>query len=201
MSRVNLRNYDNSWYHPGRSVLWRALWLFLGSPVLRSRLIPWSALRRCLLRLFGARIGQRVVIKPGVEIKYPWLLVVGDDCWIGEECWIDNLTTVTLGSNVCVSQGAYFCTGNHDWGDPRFGLMISPITLLDGAWAGAKSVLLPGVVLGAGAVAAAGSVVTGHIPDYEIYAGNPAAFVKRRTIRAAIDRAPSAAAVSEAVTR
>src|SRR5579875_3396320 len=101
MSRVSLRDYDNSWYFPGRSALVRALWLFLGLPVLRSRVITSSSLRRHLWRAFGARIGERVVIEPGVAIKYPWFLAVGDDCGLGEDCWIDNLTSVTLGNNVC----------------------------------------------------------------------------------------------------
>src|SRR3984957_2631165 len=136
---------------------WRLAWLLVGSPLHR---VAWmtSSWRVLLLRLFGARIGGRVVIKPGVTIKYPWHLEVGDDCWIGENSWIDNLTTVQLGSNVCVSQGAYFCTGNHNWSDPNFGLMIAPIHLRNGAWAGAKCILTPGVVLGEGAVAGAGSV-------------------------------------------
>jgi len=150
--------------------------------LLRAFWISSSSLRVHLLRFFGARIGERVVIKPGVTVKYPWHLDVADDCWIGEDCWIDNLTTVQLGSNVCISQGAYLCTGNHDWSDPGFGLMIAPIRLMDGAWAGAKCILTPGTTLGEGAVAGAGSVVTGQIPDYHIYAGNPAVFVKRRTI-------------------
>lgn len=196
MRQVDLRQYDNSWYDPGRSAFWRALWLLLGLPMLRSRVLPSSAVRTGLLRMFGARIGQRVVIKPGVAVKYPWHLSIGDDCWIGEECWIDNLTTVKIGSNVCVSQGAYLCTGNHDWTDPAFGLVIAPIELMDGAWAGAKCVLLPGVVLGEGAVAGAGSVVSGRVPSYEIYAGNPAVFVKRRNIHE-----QRGAVVQEAVTR
>ena len=193
MSLVNLRSYDNSWYSPGRSVVYRAAWLVLGSPLLRAAWMP-SSLRVNLLRLFGTRIGKRVVIKPGVIIKYPWHLSVADDCWIGENCWIDNLTTVRLGSNVCISQGAYLCTGNHDWSDPKFGLMIAPIHLMDGAWAGAKCILTPGTTLGEGAIAGAGSVVTGQIPDYHIYAGNPAIFIKRRTIGSAL--IPHAAEVS-----
>jgi putative colanic acid biosynthesis acetyltransferase WcaF len=116
-------------------------------------------------------------------VKYPWHLEVGDFCWIGEQAWIDNLTTVRIGRNACVSQGAYLCTGNHDWSDPKFGLRIEPIQLGEGAWAGAKSVLTPGTVLGAYAVAAAGAVVKGCIPDFEIYAGNPAQFVKVRRIQ------------------
>ena len=182
MSAVILRDYDNSWYQPGRSRLWQIAWFFLGLPVLRSSLLPSSAIRARLLRLFGAEIGTGVVIKPGVHVKYPWHLIVGNDCWIGEGCWIDNLTTVRLAGNVCLSQGVYLCTGNHDWKDPAFGLIIAPIRLEDGAWAGAKAVLLPGVVLGEGAVAGAGSVVSKSIPAFEIHAGNPAHFAKHRRV-------------------
>ena len=194
MGQVNLRAYDNSWYYPGRSAAWRAAWLFLGLPLLRASWITSSSLRVSLLRLFGAKIGTGVVIKPGVIVKYPWHLDVADDCWIGEYAWIDNLTTVQLGSNVCISQGAYLCTGNHDWSDPKFGLMIAPIRLMNGAWAGAKCILTPGVTLGEGAVAGAGSVVVGQVPEYQVWAGNPAAFVKQRKIRDV-----SAARATEAV--
>ncbi len=183
MKLVELRNYNNAWYDPGGSVARRALWMLLGQPVFGCVWLPGSAMRVGLLRAFGARIGERVVIKPGVRVKYPWHLEVGDDCWIGEDCWIDNLTTVRIGSNVCISQGAYFCTGNHDWGDPCFGLRVDPIELGEGAWAGAKSIFTPGTVLGRYAVAAAGSVVRGTIPEFEVHAGNPAQFARRRTIR------------------
>ncbi len=183
MNRVQLGRYDNSWYHPGGTFFKRALWFFLGQPILRAAWIPSSSLRVSLLRLFGARIGAGVVIKPSVDVKYPWHLVIGNDCWIGERCWIDNLTTVRLGNDVCVSQGAYLCTGNHNWSDPAFGLMIAPIQLGDGSWAGAKCMLTPGVVLGEGAIAAAGSVLSGAVPPFEIYAGNPARFVRRRELK------------------
>ncbi len=187
MSSIDLSRYDNSWYHPGRSRLWQAAWFFLGLPLLRSSVLPSSGLRVRLLRAFGARIGSGVVLKQEVNVKYPWHLVVGDHCWIGEGAWIDCLTTVRLGSNVCVSQGAYLCTGNHDWKDPHFGLVVSPIQVNDGAWVGARSILTPGVVLGEGAIAAAGSVVTRDIPAFEIHAGNPAVFARRREVRSATE--------------
>ena len=182
---IQLAKYDNSWYRPGGTLFKRAAWFFLGQPLVRSAIIPSSSLRVFLLRMFGARIGKGVVIKPAVKIKYPWHLIVGDHCWIGEHAWIDNLTTVRLGSNVCVSQGAYFCTGNHDWTDPHFGLRVSPIEVGDGAWVGAKSLLTPGILIGAGAVAASGAVVTQSIPAFEIHAGNPAQFVKTRVVKTA----------------
>ena len=170
--------------------------MFLGLPLFRSPWLAASGLRCALLRLFGASVGDRVVIRQHVIVKYPWHLVIGNDSWIGEEAWIDNLTTVRLGNSVCLSQGTYLCTGNHDWTDPQFGLRLAGIELGDGAWAGAKSVLLPGTRLGAGAVVAAGSVASGQIPDFHIVAGNPAVFVKHRVLRSA----PTAAPVLEEVT-
>ena len=193
MSQVELGNYSNAWYQPGRSRLWQAAWFFLGLPVLRSSVMPSSALRVRLLRWFGAQIGSGVVIKPSVKVKYPWNLTVGDHCWIGEACWIDNLTEVSLGSNVCLSQDSYLCTGNHDWRDPRFGLRLAPIRVADGAWVGARAMLLPGVALGEGAIAAAGSVVSRSIPAMEIHAGNPAEFRKYRVIGEPLAEAHSVA--------
>ncbi len=190
MAQVKLRTYDNSWYSPGRSALWRGAWFFVGAPIIRAQVLPSSALRVAVLRLFGARIGERVVIRPGVNVKYPWHLSIGNDTWIGERVWIDCLTSVRVGSDVCISQGAYLCTGNHNWSDPGFGLLIAPIQLNDGSWAGAMSILTPGAVLGTGAVAAAGSVISGTVPDFEIYAGNPAVFLKKRVLQPLSSRVP-----------
>ncbi len=182
MSQVHLADFDNSWYRPGRSTVWQLLWFFIGLPLLRCSFLPFSGFRVRLLRAFGATVGHGVVIKPGVRVKYPWRLTVGNDCWLGEDCWIDNLVAVSLGNDVCVSQGAYLCTGNHDWSDPAFALIAKSIVLNDGAWVGAKAFLAPGVVVGECAVAAAGSVIYKNIADFEIHAGNPGAFVRYRQI-------------------
>ena len=182
MSQVRLGTYDNSWYRPGRALPLRLLWFFVGLPLLRSSLIPSSGFRVRLLKLFGATIGRGAVIKPGARVKYPWRLTVGEDCWLGEDCWIDNLTTVRLGNDVCISQGAYLCTGNHDWSDPSFSLIVEPITLEDGSWVGAKAFVAPGVVIGTCAVLAAGGVAFKSIPPFEVHAGNPATFTRQRRI-------------------
>ncbi len=178
---VRLRDYDNSWYRPGP--FWkRTAWFLFGEPVVASYVLPSSALRVGLLRAFGAKIGDGVVIKPGVRVKYPWFLHIGNDCWIGEGCWIDNLTDVRLGNDVCLSQGAYLCTGNHNWSDPAFGLIVRPIVCKDGSWAAARCILLPGAVLERGAIAAAGSVVSGTIPEFQMFSGNPATYLRERVI-------------------
>ncbi len=102
MSLVDLRNYDNAWYHPGGSLLKRIVWMMVGQPCLASKWLPGSGFRVRILRAFGARVGSGVVIKPSVRVKYPWHLELGEACWIGEDCWIDNLTTVRIGANACI---------------------------------------------------------------------------------------------------
>ena len=193
MTGINLKNYDNSWFKTGRSALVCAAWFFLGSPIVSCRINPSSAVRRFVLRLFGSKVGAGVVLKPGVRVKYPWRLEIGENSWIGEDSWIDCLALVSIGSNVCLSQGCYLCTGNHDWSDPSFGLIVKPIHIGESSWVGAKSLVCPGVVLGPGSVLSAGSVATTSIPPMEIWAGNPARFTRRRELR-------SSSTVSQAAT-
>ncbi len=124
------------------------------------------------------------MIKPGVNVKYPWFLTVGDYVWIGEQVWIDNLATVTIGNNVCVSQGALLLTGNHNYSKPTFDMVIKPIYLETGCWVGAKTVVCPGVTIGSHAVLGAGAVATKSLDAYGIYQGNPAVWVRKRVIQA-----------------
>jgi putative colanic acid biosynthesis acetyltransferase WcaF len=180
---VDLSRFKNPDYDPGRPWLIRMVWFLVGLPLLRSAVVPSSGFRRWLLRLFGADIGKGAVIKPGFRVKYPWLLTAGDHCWFGEDAWIDNLAMITIGDHVCISQGAYLCTGNHDWADPAFRLIVQTIQIHSGAWVGARASLAPGTVVGEGAVVGFGAVASGSIPAYEIHGGNPAKFIRRRQIR------------------
>lgn len=180
---VDLAGFQNAHYSPGRPGWVLAAWFFIGAPIVRCSVLPFSSVRVWLLRLFGAEIGEGVVIKPGVRIKYPWLLRVQDHAWLGEDCWIDNLVTVNIGNSACVSQGAYLCTGNHDWSDVHFGLIVKPITLQDGAWVGARAVVAPGITLGECAILTAGSVAKSDVPAYHIYDGNPAKLSRMRRFK------------------
>lgn len=135
-----------------------------------------------MLRLFGAKIGTDVLIKPCVNIKYPWFLEIGDHSWIGENAWIDNLAKVTVGANVCISQGAYLLTGNHDYSTPGFNLIIKGIVIEDGVWIGARSVICPGVTCKSHAVLSAGSVATKDLEANSIYQGNPAVKIRDRFV-------------------
>ena len=135
-SSVDLSSYDNGWYFAGRNRFVCTLWYFVSLAVFESGWVPLLRPKRWLLRLFGARIGRGLVIKPQVWIKYPWRLAVGDYCWIGKGAWIDNLADVQLGSHVCVSQQVYICTGSHDRNRPSFDLITRPVEVGNGAWLG-----------------------------------------------------------------
>ncbi|MEM6329832.1 MAG: WcaF family extracellular polysaccharide biosynthesis acetyltransferase [Planctomycetota bacterium] len=173
-SWTDLAGYTVGDYSPGRGPLWRLAWYYAGLLLLESGLLPFRSVPPLLLRAFGAKIGEGVVIKPGVRVKHPWLLEVGDHCWIGQDAWIDNIAPVKIGSHVCVSQGVYFCTGSHDHTTPRFELAERPITVGNGAWVAARATLLAGVTVGSNALVAAGSVVTKDVPRATIVAGVPA---------------------------
>ena len=158
----------------GRSKAVEAVWYLLKCVFLLSAL-PWpSGLKARLLRAFGAQIGNGVVIKPRVNVHFPWKLEVGDHAWIGEEVFILNFEPVKIGAHVCISQRAFLCTGNHDYRDSQFSDRNAPITVGDGAWVGAGVFVGPGVEIGDEAVAAAGSVITRNVPANAIVAGNPA---------------------------
>ena len=182
--RVRLASFDNSWYSTGRSVLVRALWL-LTSGCFFLTWLPWpSRLKVALLRAFGARVGSGVVLKPRVNVKYPWNLTIGDHSWIGEGVWLDSLAPVRIGADVCLSQGAMVETGNHDWSLPTFDLVVKEVVIEDGAWVAVQSLLLPGSRLASHAVLGAGSVLSGDTEPYCVYLGVPARKVKERVIRA-----------------
>lgn len=160
----------------------RFLWYFINIIFFKSSLFPFNSLKLFLLRLFGCSLGKGVVIKPNVNIKYPWKLSLGNYVWIGEQVWIDNLDNVTVGNHVCISQGAILICGSHDYKKPSFDLITKEIILNDGVWVGTKSIILPGVVAESHAILSAGSVMSKNLENYTIYRGNPAKKVGLRTI-------------------
>lgn len=179
--KVKLNTYDNSWYQP-RSSLKGLLWYFANELVLKNTLIPFSFPRKFILQIFGAKIGKGVVIKPGVNIKYPWYIEIGDHCWIGEHVWIDNLAKVTIEDHVCISQGAMLLCGNHNYKKTTFDLIVNEIILEEGVWIGAKSVVCSGVRCKTHSILSVYSVANVDLEPYAVYQGNPAKKIRKRVI-------------------
>jgi putative colanic acid biosynthesis acetyltransferase WcaF len=182
MQKTDLSLYNNAPFNPGGNAMKRLLWFYVNALFLKSSLLPSSGFRVFLLRLFGAKIGEGVTIKPGVNVKYPWHLSIGNHTWIGENVWIDCLVPITIGSNVCLSQGAILLTGSHDYKKTAFNLLTAGMTLEDGVWIGAGAMVNLGVTVASHAVLTSGSVATKNLEPYTIYQGNPAVKIRKRLI-------------------
>ena len=170
----DLSRFDASGFDRGAGRLKEILWRLVSALVFQNPIVHGYALKRVLLRAFGARVGEGVLIKPRVSVTFPWRLSIGANAWIGEGAWIDNLAPVDIGANACVSQGAYLCTGNHDRKKPGFDLAARPIRVGDGAWIAARAVVAPGCEVGEGAFLALGSVGKGILEPMGFYEGVPA---------------------------
>jgi len=167
------------------------IWYFINYYIFFS-VIPWPYFfKRMLLRLFGARLGKGLIIKPKVRIKNPWRLVIGNNCWIGESVWIDNLENVEIGNNVCLSQGAMLLTGNHDYKLAHFPYRLGKIIIEDGVWIGAKSVVCPGVQCKSHSILTVNSVASKSMDAFGIYSGNPAILTRNRKFNPSYNRSPA----------
>lgn len=179
--KTDLSKFDNAWYKPGNKIRWM-LWIFTSAVFFTNPVFVFMRPKSFLLRLFGARVGKGLVIKPKVTVKFPWLLAIGNHVWIGENVWIDNLAKVEIGNNCCISQGAMLLCGNHNYKKQTFDLMAQPITLEEGVWIGAKSVVCPGVTCKSHAILSVNSVASSDLESFSIYQGNPGVKIRERII-------------------
>lgn len=159
----SLRDFSGQGYDKGRGKVWQALWFATQNLVFGAWWCP-RRLRPVLLRAFGAEVGERVFVRHRVRVLWPWKLSIGDDCWIGEDVWLLNLEPITIGSDVCLSQGVFLCTGGHDRRSATFDYDNGPIVVGDGAWIAARAMVLRGVTVEAAVVVPAGEVVRRDIP-------------------------------------
>jgi putative colanic acid biosynthesis acetyltransferase WcaF len=186
---MNTTQLSKAFRKPGFSIganqLVVGCWYLVSLVIFKSGLMPFSTVLVAILKVFGARIGKDVRVKPGIHIRYPWKLIVGDHCWLAD-CYIDNLDQVTLGKNVCISQQAMLQTGNHDYKQTGFDLITKPIKLEDGVWIGANSLVGPGVTACSHAILTAGSTAFDDLAAFNIYQGNPAKQKRQRIIAAPV---------------
>lgn len=180
---INLARFDNRGFDRGASAAKEALWRLCQGLFFQPLWHMPSSFRAAVLRAFGARIGRRAVIRAGVNIHFPWRLEMGDDVWLGEEAMILSLAPVKIGSNVCLSQRCFICTGTHDPDSPTFELKTEAVTIGNGVWVAAMAFIGPGVTVGDAAVVAAGAVVVSDVLPGDRVAGVPA-----RSLHAHTDR-------------
>ena len=170
---VDLRQYDQSWFDRGRPGWLILLWWFVQA--IAFPLTPHSAhsIRRFLLRLFGAKIGRGVLIRPTARFTYPWKIHIGHYSWIGDDVVLYSLDAIWIGQHCVISQNTYLCTGSHNLQDPAFGLLTAPIKIGNGVWIAANCFIAPGVLVGANSTIGACSSVFRNMPANMVCWGIP----------------------------
>lgn len=181
ITKVKLNEFDpTKGFDRGAIKIKEILW-YLVKVVFFLSAFPFPSGFKCfLLRFFGAKVGQGVVIKPRVNIHFPWKLEIADHVWVGEEVFILNFEKTYIGNHVCLSQRSFLCGGNHDYKISSMPYRNGSITLKDGCWIGANVFVGPNVTIGIDSVIAAGSVVTKSVESNGIYQGNPLRLLKKR---------------------
>jgi len=158
----------------GRSVLLVQLWWLVQATLFRASPQILYGFRRWLLRLFGARIGKGVLVRPTATFTYPWKITLGDHAWIGDDVVLYSLGLITIGNHTVISQRSYLCAGTHDYRSRGFDILSPAITIGDKAWLAADVFVAPGVCIGKGAVVGARSSVFSDLPEMMVCKGSPA---------------------------
>jgi putative colanic acid biosynthesis acetyltransferase WcaF len=164
----------------GRSGPVVLLWQLVQSTLFGLSPQPFYAWRRGLLRLFGAKIGHKVLLRPTARVAFPWKIEIGDFSWIGDDVQIYSLDRISIGCHSVVSQRSYLCTASHDFNDIAFGYVTGPITIADQVWIASDVFVAPGVTIGRGAVVGARSTVFDDVPPEMVAFGEPARAMRNR---------------------
>lgn len=165
-----------------------------------------SHMRRVLIRAMCKTAGHSLQSGPGVILKHPETMELGDAVFLGAQTMIQGRYDgiCRIGSHVWIGPHAYFdarhlviedyvgwgpgakVLGSSHTGDPidvpiiATGLTIKPIVIGYGADIGTNATILPGVHVGANSIVGAGAVVTSDVPEYAVVAGVPAKVIRYR---------------------
>jgi acetyltransferase-like isoleucine patch superfamily enzyme len=136
--------------------------------------LPFHFLRITLLRILKAKIGKRVGLYRGFEVRAPWKMKIGNNTIIGHKAMLDARMGLYIGNNVNLSNEVMIWTLHHDYNSPDFAQTGAQVTIDDYAWICSRAIILPGVHIGKGAVVAAGAVVTRDVAPFTVVGGTPA---------------------------
>jgi putative colanic acid biosynthesis acetyltransferase WcaF len=170
---MDLRRYDQSRFDRGRPGWYVLIWWLVQGVAFPLTPHPLNGWRCQLLRLFGAKIGQGVLIRPTARFTYPWKVEIGDFSWIGDDVVFYSLDHIKVGEQCVISQKTYLCTGSHDITDPQFSLQTAPIVIGNGTWLATDCLVTQGVTIGANSVVGARSSVFSSLPAQQVCWGTP----------------------------
>ena len=142
---------------------------------------PSRHLRLLLYRIFGAKIKSRVAIFSNVNIRNIKGLQIEEGCSIGPKVLLDARKGLKIGKNVTIAYETIIWTLHHDYNSPDFRADGAPVEIGDYAWICSRSIILPGVKIGEGAVVASGAIVTKDVDPYSVVGGVPAMKIAERS--------------------
>lgn len=166
----------------GKNAFVVQLWWLIQSLFFRNSPQFLYGFRRFILRLFGAEIGKKVIIRPTVRITYPWKVSIGDYSWIGDDVVLYSLGEIEIGENVVISQKSYLCAASHDYLKSDFPIFAKKITIKDECWLATDVFVAPGITINKGTVVGSRSSVYKDLPENKICMGNPAKVIRERKI-------------------
>ena len=164
----------------GRNAIVVQLWWLVQGIFFKNSPQFMYGFRRFLLRLFGAKIGKNVIIRPSVKTTYPWKVSIGDYSWIGDDVDLYSLGEIEIGKNVVISQKSYICTGSHDYLQSDFPIFAKKVTIKDECWLATDVFIAPGITIEKGSVIGSRSSVYKNIPANKVCIGNPAKIIRER---------------------
>lgn len=167
----------------GRGIFVVQFWWLVQSSLFRFSPQFAYGFRAWLLRLFGAKVGKKTVIRPNVRVTYPWKVKIGDYVWIGDNAELYSLGEIDIGNNSVISQRSYLCAADHDFQKIEFPIQAKKIVIREQVWLAADVFVAPGVTIGAGAVIGARSSVFKDMPPGMVCMGSPCAPIKLRQIQ------------------
>ena len=178
----NLKGFKLPHNFRGKPAWIAQLWWLVQDTIFRYSPQCLYGWRRFLLRLFGAQIGKKVIIRPTVKVTYPWKLIIGDYSWIGDEVTLYTLGEIEIEDNVVISQKSYICTASHDHTSQNFDIFNKKVIIKTKVWLATDVFVAPGVTIEKGVVVGARSSVFKNLPEMMICYGSPAEPKKRRDI-------------------
>jgi putative colanic acid biosynthesis acetyltransferase WcaF len=180
-SQVNISQFENRLSRTNKlgRLLWNITAVFFFRPFILKCFNPW---RIFILRCFGARLHSQSVVYSSVKIWAPWRLTMDAHSCLGPHVNCYNTGHVYIGHSTTISHGAYLCSGSHDITNPKFPMIPSGIYIDSQVWIATEAFIGPGVTIGEGAVVGARACVFKDVEPWTVVGGNPAGFIKKRTI-------------------
>ncbi len=149
--------------------------------------VPSHNFRKLCYRLAGMKIGRHSTIHMGARIYYPQGIEIGEGTLIGEKSTLDGRKQLKnsrgglkIGNHVDIASDVMIWTSQHDIHSENMATIEEKVEIADYVFIGPRSIIMPGVKIGQGAIVAGGAVVTKDVEAMKIVAGMPAKEIGER---------------------